>query len=483
MQAAAKLAGPRQDAASSGNEELAQEARTREARVQDQLSGLLHQPSVLQREQKRLTADNQRLQAKVDACRVSPCVVNSVFSVLPYSQQLGRVCAMDGNDLGGRIAALREARGMTGQELGSTLGLSRSQVSKIEHGTRRLDVSEVAAFADALEVSLAEILGLERSGSLALAARVMAAPQGDDTLPSRRRIRQLLEAEANLVSATGLREGRPTSSGRDVVAVIKDRGIPSSRAPWRDGEELAGLVRQGLGLGRAPIADVAELAERHFGLDVLAWPTGTAVSGLCAHGQGVAMILISTSFSRGHQRFTAAHELAHHLLRDPREIVIDSDLYDGSNPMEKRANAFAAALLMPTDGLRDVIAGRPIDAAVLAELMRHFGASFSALLYRLASNSVDLLSIQTRNAWLQKQASAVLRAANDPAPEELIVPDESRRVPPRLWRSAQAAYQDGRVGIGTLAALTDEDAERLFMRLAANDVLPPAPADDDLHDL
>jgi IrrE N-terminal-like domain len=193
-------------------------------------------------------------------------------------------------------------------------------------------------------------------------------------------------------------------------------------------------------------------------------------------------MLISTSFSRGHQRFTAAHELAHHLLRDPREIVIDSDLYDGSNPMEKRANAFAAALLMPADGLRDVIAGRPIDSAVLAELMRHFGASFSALLYRLASNGIALLSTQTRNAWLQKQPSAVLRAANDPAPEELIVPDESRRVPPRLWRAAQAGYQNGRVGIGTLAALTDEDAERLFIRLAANDVLPP-PADDDLHDL
>lgn len=390
---------------------------------------------------------------------------------------------MNENELGARIAALREARGMTGEELGAALGLSRSQVSKVEHGTRRLDVSEVAAIADALEASLAEVLGVERSGSLALAARVMAAPQADDTLPSRRRLRQLLEAEASLVSATGLRESRPTRSGLDVLALIKDQGIPSGRVPWRDGEDLADLVRQGLGLGRAPIADVAELAERHFGLDVLAWPTGTAVSGLCAHGHGVAMLLISTSFPRGHQRFTAAHELAHHLLRDPREIVIDSDLYDGGNPMEKRANAFAAALLMPADGLRDVIAGRPIDETVLAELMRHFGASFSALLYRLASSSAGLLSTRMRDAWLQEPASSVLRAANDPAPGELTIPDESRRIPPRLWRAAQAGYQDGRVGIGTLAALADEDAEQLFIRLAANDVRPPVPADDDLHDL
>ncbi len=390
---------------------------------------------------------------------------------------------MDQKELGARIAALREARGMTGEELGATLGLSRSQVSKVEHGTRRLDVSEVAIIADALHVSLAEVLGVERSSSLALAARVMATPQRDNTLPPLRRMRQLLEAEANLADATGLRESRPTRSGENVLATIEDLDIPSNRPPWRDGEDLASCVRAGLGLGRAPIADVAELAEHHFGLDVLAWPTGKAVSGLCAHSRGVAMILISTSFSRGHQRFTAAHELAHHLLHDPREIVIDSDLYDTSSPTEKRANAFAAALLMPADGLSDVIAGRQIDDAVLIELMRHFGVSFSALLYRLASSSIRLLSTRARDSWLQKPLSSVLHAANDSAPEQLTTADESRRIPPRLWSAAQAGYQNGRVGIGTLAALTDEDPEQLFIRLAAHSIRPPMPADDQMQDL
>jgi hypothetical protein len=78
---------------------------------------------------------------------------------------------------------------------------------------------------------------------------------------------------------------------------------------------------------------------------------------------------------------------------------------------------------------------------------------------------------------------SVLRAANDPAAEELTAPDESKRIPPRLWRAAQAGYQNGRVGIGTLAALADEDAEQLFVRLAGNGVRPPASSDDDLQDL
>lgn len=391
-------------------------------------------------------------------------------------------CAMDAKELGARIAALRETHGMTGQELGELLGLSRSQVSKIEHGVRRLEVSELAMVADALEVSLGEVLGVERSGSLALAARVMAAPEAGDTMPSRRRMRQLLEVEATLASTTGLREGRPTPSGRDVLAMLSEQGIPSGRAPWQDGEALASLVRQGLGLGRAPVADVAEVAERHFGLDVLAWPTGNAVSGLCAHGQGVAMILVSTAFPRGHQRFTAAHELAHHLLGDPREIVVDGDLYDSSNPMEKRANAFAAALLMPVDGLREMVRDRPVDEAVLSGLMRHFGVSYSALLYRLASRSVGLLTTEARDAWLQQTASAVLYAANDPAPAELTSPDEAKRIPARLWRAAQAGYQTGRVGIGTLAALADQAPEQLYASLSARGINPPPP-DDDLADL
>jgi Zn-dependent peptidase ImmA (M78 family)/transcriptional regulator with XRE-family HTH domain len=380
--------------------------------------------------------------------------------------------------LGARIARLREARGLTGQQLGDALGLSRSQISKIEHGSRKLEVSELAEIADILEVSLAELLGTERSTSLSLAARVMAVPDADGTQAPRRRMRQLLEAEAALASATGLPASRPTPSGQALLSRIREQPFPSGRPPWQDGEELAALVRDGLGLGRAPVADVAELAEQHFGLDVLGWPTGNAVSGLCVHGQGVAMMLISTAFTFGHQRFTTAHELAHHLLGDPREIVIESDLYDSANPMEKRANAFAAALLMPVDGLRDMTAGRVIDETVLSRLMRTFGVSYSALLYRLATSGVGLLSQQDRDTWLAKPLTDVLRAANDPAPDELTRPDEARRIPARLWRAAQSGYQAGTVGIGTLAALADESPEQLFVRLAASGVRPPNPADD-----
>lgn len=84
---------------------------------------------------------------------------------------------MGERSVGERIAALRTVRGLTGDQLGSTVGLTESQVSEVENGTRKLDVSELAVLADALGVTLAEILGVELGGIRALAARVMAAAE------------------------------------------------------------------------------------------------------------------------------------------------------------------------------------------------------------------------------------------------------------------------------------------------------------------
>lgn len=383
--------------------------------------------------------------------------------------------------VGERIAALRAARGLTGAELGEALGLTKSQVSKIENGTRKLDVSEVALVAEVLGVTLAEVLGVDRKGTLALAARVMSAPAHDETASARRRVRQVLESEAALGDAVGLRPASPSPAGRAVAERARAEAL-TTRTPVPAGARLAEIVREELGLGRAPIGDLPALCERHFGLNTLTWPTGKAVSGLCAHGKDAAVMLVNSSFPRGHQRFTGAHELAHHILGDPREVIVESDVFAVNAAPEKRANSFAAALLMPAEGLDEVVSGRPINESVLGELMREFDVSYRALLYRLADRAVRLLTDAQRDAWLAETPTQVLRAAGDLAPHELTNPDETRRVPPRLWTAAQQGYQIGRVGLGVLSSLLDEDADSVFMRLAELGIQPPV-VQDDLADL
>jgi Zn-dependent peptidase ImmA (M78 family) len=249
--------------------------------------------------------------------------------------------------------------------------------------------------------------------------------------------------------------------------------VPDSREA---GEALARIVREELGLGRAPLSDIAELAELHFGIDVLNWPTGTGISGLCVKGDGVALMLVSTSFPRGHQRFTAAHEIGHYLFSDPNAIIFEDDLFDKTTPLEMRANAFAESFLLPEDGLREVIGERAIDDGLIAELMRHFGVSYQGLIYRFRSTGI--LSGTIAKQWFSKSAGSVLSNANDQAPEELTKQTEEKRVPPRLWRAAEKGYKAGRVGLGILSMLGEEEGEMLFERLAGKGILPPEIEDD-----
>jgi transcriptional regulator with XRE-family HTH domain len=384
---------------------------------------------------------------------------------------------MEAAAVGARMAKLREARGMTGTQLGRALGLSKSQISKIESGARRIDVSELAEMADVLGVTLGELLGTPRSRSLALAARVMTQPTDGADLDARRRLRQLLEAESVLGGVCGLRPAMPSVAGIAALERVEAEGLSRTRGSARaTGERLAEVVREELGLGRAPLADIAELAERHLGVDVALWPVGDAVSGLCAHGDGVATILVNSQFSAGHERFSAAHELAHHLLSDPREVVIEANLYETSSPAEVRANAFAAAFLMPADSARELIGVAGVDAEVLGELLRHFRVSYQALVHRLWT--LAIISRADAESWLAESATAALCAAGDSNPHELTGPTLTRRIPTRLWRAALEGYQSGQVGIGVLAGLADTDAETLYAKLAADGIVPPTVVDD-----
>jgi transcriptional regulator with XRE-family HTH domain/Zn-dependent peptidase ImmA (M78 family) len=379
--------------------------------------------------------------------------------------------------MGERVAKLREARGLTGVQLAHALGLTKQQVSKIESGARKVDVSEVAEIADVLGVTVGELLGTARSRSLGLAARVMTMPTDGADVDARRRLRQFLEADSVLAATCGLRPSVPSPAGAQVFERARSDELDrAGGSASRAGERLAEVVRAELGLGRAPVADIAELAEAHFGLDVGVWPVGGTVSGLCAHGDDIAMVLVSSSFSAGHERFTAAHEVAHHLLGDPREVVIETNLYDTSTPAEVRANAFAAALLLPPDGVRESVLGRPVDAEVLGGLLRHFKVSYQALIHRL--RALRVLSPTDAERWLADTPTRVLRAAGDSNPRQLTDPTVARRVPTRLWRAALDGYQTGKVGIGVLAGLVDSDAEDLYGQLVADGIVPPAVVDE-----
>lgn len=85
------------------------------------------------------------------------------------------------------------------------------------------------------------------------------------------------------------------------------------------------------------------------------------------------------------QRFTAAHELCHHLKDSHRAITCE---INSKSPIERYAEKFAANLLMPTNELaRQARARKPRGGLELDDVLyiaAFFGVSFQACLYRLA---------------------------------------------------------------------------------------------------
>lgn len=106
-------------------------------------------------------------------------------------------------------------------------------------------------------------------------------------------------------------------------------------------------------------------------------------------------ILINSETTKGRQHYTIAHELYHLFYDDNPEPHICSDENGGKSSSEKNADAFAAALLMPQNGIMQFISleeivSKNIKLATIIKLEQYFSVSRSSLLFRL--KSLNLLS-------------------------------------------------------------------------------------------
>ena len=65
---------------------------------------------------------------------------------------------------GRRVSTLRKARGFTQSELGELLGLDQTAIASYEVGRRRIPLSLLAPLAQALRISVAELVEEETPG-------------------------------------------------------------------------------------------------------------------------------------------------------------------------------------------------------------------------------------------------------------------------------------------------------------------------------
>ena len=149
-----------------------------------------------------------------------------------------------------------------------------------------------------------------------------------------------------------------TGADRNFIAPVLYE-LPVPRSKWeaiQQGNIIADYERNRLKLGSAPVQDLPEIIESQ-GVRVGVLPLDDSISGLfLADDQNGLSILVNARHSEQRQMFSYAHEYGH-LLFDRQERGTVSRRADRGEVMEVRANAFAAAFLMPEHGLLKFLSG------------------------------------------------------------------------------------------------------------------------------
>lgn len=162
-------------------------------------------------------------------------------------------------------------------------------------------------------------------------------------------------------------------------------------------EKAADALLAELDITSVPV-DVDDIARR-LNLTVTRERLAADLSGLLIRqpGQSQPVVGVNSAHHPRRQRFTIAHEIGHFHLGHKGDVIVDGitvNRRDGVSSTaavrdERDANAFAAALLMPTGELQtrvlQLAAKHYSQSRIVADLARTFDVSEQAMNYRLVN--------------------------------------------------------------------------------------------------
>lgn|SRR5574341_699071 len=316
--------------------------------------------------------------------------------------------ALTKKEIGQRLREVREAIGFTQAQVAERLGWHRPTISEIEAGRRAVTSEELYRFAELYATSVSALLSDPAPGVEAATA-VLFRGRGVDGPDRRRAIKLFIDrcqAELELEQLLGL-PARPDTRPGYRVPVPRSMGDAI-----RQGERLAEEERRRLGLGIEPIRSPLDLLEKQgVRIGPIEPGPGAKLDGFYLETEELGAC-VAVDYSNQEDwtglraAFTAAHEYAHWLLRDIQVEVFE--FQPGTdNLVEVRANAFAAAFLLPAAGVREYLATSGLltadrvthlSPADVVRAMAFFGVSRQAFLYRL-QNLALLTGLVSDELW------------------------------------------------------------------------------------
>ncbi len=406
---------------------------------------------------------------------------------------------MDEKELGKRIRLAREEKGLTQEKVELRLELPQKAMTRIEAGQRPPSTLELAKLAELFHKPIGDFLKSDIADADPLTTLHRIAPGLEQDSKIREEVDRCVHLCKEGISLERLLNQPP----RRPILFYPDDKPDTVVAVIKQGEMAAKEERRRLGIGSIPIRDIIGLLSSQ-GIWCAETPLPSEMSGLFLYHPSIGMVILTNAtHGRSRQRFSVAHEYAHALFDADHHILI-SDNTNYSELLEKRANAFAAAFLMPEEGIAEIMnslnKGRdsrtslsvydgstlgafeaeerqlaknqklsPQDVAFIAY---RFGVSYQATVYRL--HSLRYLSQKDREKLLEEESKGkdYLRLL-DLEDLEKIEKRPQRELRTYISRLVIEAYRQEKISRGRVIELSK------LLNLPAQDLLELADVEND----
>ena len=368
---------------------------------------------------------------------------------------------MKAEEVGARIAKAREFLGLTQAAVAQKMSLARTTQVAIEQGRRPASVSELYRYAEVLNRPLDYFLGVGvwANGDFQPYFRRMASELEERGGGNREvETRTLLEFE------TLCRNYRELGELSGLPGAVLPHFPEPRHFSVLEAERTAATVRAHLDIGPdVPIMDLRGRLEESFGLSafVMKMESRLSAAGFFDPRMGACVVMTERSVLR--MRFTLAHALGT-LLASRDEPFVDIHEGNRKTPAETFATSFAAALLVPSQSLRERFSAVHREAGELNEiailfLARTYGVSLKTLRGRIES-----LKLASR-AQLKKLDASIREVSAGGAEPILGAEPRWDPLPERYVFLAMRASRKGTIDRTRLASLLGTTEEGSGLKL------------------
>ena len=365
------------------------------------------------------------------------------------------VGTVDPRVLGRRLQESRRARGLTQQEVAESLELARTTVTALEKGERRIRPDELISLAGLYGRPVGSFVGSrgpspEFSVQFRTSVNRANSPEAQQALSRGvQDFQDLCEDYLRLESTAG------SHSRQSYPSQYETAGLPPEDAA----EDVAASERNRLGLGDGPVLNLRGVLENDVGLRVFYIRLPSTLAGIFAFTDDLGgCIAVNSLHPEERRRWSMAHEYGHFLTSRYRAELTALRQPGRVSASERFADAFAAALLMPSPGLRRRFhqisrsSDGEVTAAEVCRLAHYYFVSVEAMFLRL-----EELRLVPGGTWerLRDRGFRVREAQ-----EQLGLnphPHDDAPLPLRYQFLAVQAHEDGELTEGELCRLLRQD--------------------------